>query len=149
MKLNKYILIGTALTSISFMTTANASCPWVDNPGTRDLIAGHMEGNSRVLGPLDNKKFTIEHVTAVDTNNSTTEACAGFMRIHAKVSLERKLRRDAKGTATFIGKLQIVPRKGICLVDTTMTELELSNTTRVGEYTYKKIFGTRDLCPES
>ncbi|MFO7565219.1 MAG: hypothetical protein R6X02_21420 [Enhygromyxa sp.] len=65
--------------------------------------------------------------------------------IEADVTMKRKVRRNAHGTMKLEGKLALIDGD-VCMIQTRVTDFDLSHTSKIGEFVYEKMAGELDLC---
>jgi hypothetical protein len=102
------------------------------------IINALVAGKSFKIGPAKGKTVvfkSIESITGSDCD----------VVVKANIKVKRKLRKDANGTATFKGKLDITSGK-ICITNAVITDLHLSHTLDVGEEVYKVMAGKINKC---
>lgn len=79
----------------------------------------------------DRKRLVVNGVESVSGSNCN-------IRAKLDVTLKRKIRRDAHGDVTVKGTLALRNGK-ICIVNTSVADVDLSNTLNLGESVYKLV----------
>jgi len=142
MKRNAGIFSCVALASMmAFSGNASAACSFSSNNVMKNIVAAAIDGKQERINRR--KTFVIHEVTdaKIPTGDQPANCDRSTIVIDMNVTLKRKIRRDAHGTATLKGKLDFISGRGLCLVDAEMTRLKLSRTTGLAEAIYRKFAG--------
>ncbi len=137
MKIKSTLLIGTLFTTLlTFNGPAQAAtdCNAVSLIG--NAIAGTIqrEMNNQVAGMSHRisrrKTLNIHGMNGVKFNGCTVYTSM-------KVTLKRKIRRNAHGNVSIKAKVSSFSANRVCLSDVKVTKVNLSRTLRIGEGFYK------------
>lgn len=132
MKLQSALAI-LALAASSFASTSAMAleCGGLTVPDAfaKTIINNEVKGFSYKIS--DRKRLVVNGVESISGSNCN-------IRAKLDVTLKRKIRRDAHGDVTVKGTLALRNGK-ICIVNTSVADVDLSNTLNLGESVYKLV----------
>lgn len=132
MKMQSLLAIA-ALAIGSFATTSAMAleCGGLTVPDSfaKAVVNGQVQGFSYKIS--DRKRLVVNGVESLSGTNCS-------IRAKLDVTLKRKIRRDAHGSVTVKGTLAVRNGK-ICVANTSVADVDLSNTLNLGEAVYKLV----------
>ena len=130
-----YLLLFVFL-PFSHSVYAQLNCRTVETLGTaqtaRVLMALNSEFEDREIRINRRKRIQIQEITRVNFRGCQA-------RITARVIVRRRWRRNARGTVIFSTEVERIALPQICVNNTRVRDVNLSNLTALGEALYERV----------